>query len=266
MECNILCALDFIKSVLKGYMLAAMCRGIGMLNFYNILGIPENATKEQIKKAYREQIKFFHPDVFQGNPEVAKEKTIQLNAAYETLMNDALRKIYDENLKREKENIEDEKSKEESRENGNGSDPPNFEKDFLKSQMKKAKRWKIVAIILAVILFYVYGISENRVEKLEADYFAEITDLQNDLAEKTEQNETLEEETSKLRLRIYDLNQNQDELNFWRNFAVIVTEYGEKYHTYGCQYIENKNFWIYNIDAAIGMGYEPCSVCNPPVR
>lgn len=264
MEGKILCDLDFIKSTLKGYVFATMCRWIGMLNFYNILGVPENATKEQIKKAYREQIKFFHPDVFQGNPEVAKEKTIQLNAAYETLMNDVLRKTYDENLKSEKENIEDENNKgerkeEEFRENENRNDPPNFEEDFLTSQMKKAKHWKIVAIILAVIMIYGYFLSQNKIESLEADYFAEITDLQNDLTEKTE-------EASKLRLRIYDLNQNQDELNFWRNFAVIVTEYGEKYHTYGCQYIENKNFWIYNIGAAIGKGYEPCSVCNPPVR
>lgn len=54
------------------------------------------------------------------------------------------------------------------------------------------------------------------------------------------------------------------ELLFWETYAVIVTEYGEKYHTYGCQYIAGSNFWIYNIDAAIGYGYTPCSVCNPP--
>lgn len=54
------------------------------------------------------------------------------------------------------------------------------------------------------------------------------------------------------------------EIAFWQDHAVIVTEYGEKYHTYGCQYIEGRDFWIYNIAAAIGRGYEPCSVCNPP--
>lgn len=54
------------------------------------------------------------------------------------------------------------------------------------------------------------------------------------------------------------------ELFFWETYAVIVTEYGEKYHTYGCQYIDGSSFWIYNIDAAIDYGYEPCSVCNPP--
>lgn len=56
----------------------------------------------------------------------------------------------------------------------------------------------------------------------------------------------------------------QSELNFWENSAVIVTQYGEKYHTYGCQYVEGRTYWIYNVEAAISRGYEPCSVCNPP--
>lgn len=55
-----------------------------------------------------------------------------------------------------------------------------------------------------------------------------------------------------------------DELDFWGDYAVIVTENGEKYHTYGCQYIKGRSFWIYNVAAAIGKGYRPCSVCNPP--
>ena len=57
-----------------------------------------------------------------------------------------------------------------------------------------------------------------------------------------------------------------DELDFWGDYAVIVTENGEKYHTYGCQYIKGRSFWIYNVEAAISRGYEPCSVCEPPRR
>lgn len=59
-------------------------------------------------------------------------------------------------------------------------------------------------------------------------------------------------------------NEMKSELYFWQDYAVIVTEHGEKYHTYGCQYIEGRDFWIYNVGAAIGWGYTPCSVCNPP--
>ena len=51
---------------------------------------------------------------------------------------------------------------------------------------------------------------------------------------------------------------------FYNFHACIVTESGEKYHRYGCQYVENAtSFWIYNIEAAEGRGYEPCSVCKP---
>lgn len=55
------------------------------------------------------------------------------------------------------------------------------------------------------------------------------------------------------------------ELVFWESTAVIVTKSGEKYHTYGCPTILNSDsFWIYNREAAISRGYEPCSVCDPP--
>ena len=61
-------------------------------------------------------------------------------------------------------------------------------------------------------------------------------------------------------------NEMRSELNFWKDYAVVVTEHGEKYHTYGCQYVEGREFWIYNVEAAISRGYEPCSVCDPPRR
>lgn len=54
------------------------------------------------------------------------------------------------------------------------------------------------------------------------------------------------------------------ELDFWESSAVIITETGSKYHTYGCQYVNYDSFMIYNVAAAVAYGYEPCSVCNPP--
>ena len=80
--------------------------------------------------------------------------------------------------------------------------------------------------------------------------------------------DVIEENYERLKEQYNDIrsqkNEMQSELNFWQDHAVIVTEYGEKYHTYGCQYIKGRDFWIYNVEAAIGMGYTPCSVCNPP--
>lgn len=65
------------------------------MTYYDVLGVPSNASAEEIKKAYRAQIKFFHPDVFEGNPNVANLKTLQLNEAYETLKDPEKRYLYD---------------------------------------------------------------------------------------------------------------------------------------------------------------------------
>ena len=58
--------------------------------YYDILELSENASKIQIKNAYRELIKFYHPDMHQNNPEKlarAERKTKQITDAYEKLKN-----------------------------------------------------------------------------------------------------------------------------------------------------------------------------------
>ena len=39
------------------------------INPYKILGIPENATAKEIKKAYKEKMRIFHPDKYRDKPE-----------------------------------------------------------------------------------------------------------------------------------------------------------------------------------------------------
>lgn len=68
------------------------------MTYYDILGVPRYATLDQIRSAYREQIKFFHPDVFDGSPYVAEEKTRQLNDAYAILSSPQSRFEYDKSL------------------------------------------------------------------------------------------------------------------------------------------------------------------------
>ena len=57
-------------------------------NPYEVLGLKPGATQEEIKTAYRELVKKYHPDRYQNNPlsDLAEEKMREINEAYETLM------------------------------------------------------------------------------------------------------------------------------------------------------------------------------------
>jgi len=59
-----------------------------MINPYEVLGIKEGTSKEDIKKAYRDLAKKYHPDQFGDNPlkDLAEVKMRELNEAYDSLM------------------------------------------------------------------------------------------------------------------------------------------------------------------------------------
>jgi len=65
-------------------------------DYYQILGIPRNASDKEIKKAYRKLAMQYHPDRNPGKGKWANEKFKEINAAYATLGDPQKRKRYDQ--------------------------------------------------------------------------------------------------------------------------------------------------------------------------
>ena len=58
---------------------------------YRVLGVSRDATREEIKKAYRQKAKLYHPDLHPDDPKAA-EKMNEINEAYDMLNNPAFRR------------------------------------------------------------------------------------------------------------------------------------------------------------------------------
>lgn len=64
-------------------------------DYYEILGVPRDASKEDIKKAYRRLAMKYHPDMNKDDPKKAEEKFKEISEAYEVLVDDEKRARYD---------------------------------------------------------------------------------------------------------------------------------------------------------------------------
>jgi len=67
----------------------------GSKDYYSILGVPRNASEDDIKKAYRKLAMQYHPDRNPGKEEWANRKFKEINEAYGVLGNPDKRKQYD---------------------------------------------------------------------------------------------------------------------------------------------------------------------------
>ena len=71
----------------------------GETSYYKILGVNENASNHELRKAFCKLSIELHPDTTSLEIEVAKSKFQEVLEAYEHLNNSNLRKIYDEKLR-----------------------------------------------------------------------------------------------------------------------------------------------------------------------
>ena len=64
------------------------------MDYYEILGVPRNATQTEIRNAYRKLAKLYHPD--RNNSDEAKSAMVLINEAYETLSDSDKKREYDQ--------------------------------------------------------------------------------------------------------------------------------------------------------------------------
>jgi molecular chaperone DnaJ len=64
-------------------------------DFYTVLGVSRTASPEEIKKAYRQLARKYHPDLNPGKKET-EERFKEISLAYDTLADERKRKLYDE--------------------------------------------------------------------------------------------------------------------------------------------------------------------------
>jgi len=70
-----------------------------MSSHYDVLGVPEKASKEEIKKSYRVLCMKYHPDLTKSKSSANAERFKQISAAHSVLSNASEKRLYDFELK-----------------------------------------------------------------------------------------------------------------------------------------------------------------------
>lgn len=231
------------------------------MTYYDILGVPRYATSDQIKTAYREQMKFFHPDVFDGSPYVADVKSKQLNEAYAILSSPPKRYEYDKKLYADDQaylqNVL--KSRDDLRAQS-AKDKSDNEKSitFVRSELEKATRKYqkfrgfAAIILLAVVLAFSIYVGSNSTPAARAVETARLQGYNAGFQAGLDASPEPETETV-----------SDEPLSEYDSRPVWVTPSGSKYHLRSCSAIIGRDIERTIRIEAEKAGYTACSKCKP---
>jgi curved DNA-binding protein CbpA len=65
-------------------------------NYYQILGVTQSTSQEDLKKAYRKLASMYHPDKYPNDTKFAEDMMKQINVAYEVLSDTVKKRAYDD--------------------------------------------------------------------------------------------------------------------------------------------------------------------------
>ncbi|MCY1712844.1 DnaJ domain-containing protein [Caproiciproducens galactitolivorans] len=116
-----------------------------MVNYYEVLGLDEHATQEQIKTAYRTLVKKYHPDVNNASNAATFFRMIQ--EAYETLSDPQKREEYDNPRQETHENDAV------YSDDGSVSIPVTYQEYVRLKFMQHSLPVKIIVIIMRILIF-----------------------------------------------------------------------------------------------------------------
>lgn len=168
------------------------------MNYYDVLGVSKDASEREIKHAFNNMVKAFHPDMYRGSDkEFASRKTKELYEAYDVLKNPDSRREYDLYLEKEEsfssqgsshnwngwdnykteeaaEPPEEEVNNEDVDEEGNNTDNKENEdedpieeatpqKQAVEKPQNKGKvfTWLIILSVIIVAVAYLFSLSSN---------------------------------------------------------------------------------------------------------
>lgn len=141
-------------------------------NFYKVLGVGRSASADEIKSAYRDFVKRYHPDLFYTAREKAEatEKLLQINEAYAVLGNAKRRHLYDQEfIQKPKTRVHAPaaaKRRGTSRPRRHAT-PRSKTAGILKGRLhlsKKRAGYTLAAAMIITVLIYIYAIYVGRSE------------------------------------------------------------------------------------------------------